>query len=170
MLGRIGGKMRGLRRQERKLERLQQRLEKAQTSGNAQKIERLQHKIARTQQKLERRVTGIPGLTMPMVSSAMQQQGIVAAPTLVVSKLPPHPPGTTPPANWNEAAYLARHSDVADAVRKGVLPSGLWHYLKSGQNEGRALSGLEILKEPSTWMWGGIAAAAIAIVYGYVKS
>jgi len=45
------------------------------------------------------------------------------------------------PAGYNEAAYLARHPDVADAVRQKAMPSGLWHYLMYGKNEGRALAG-----------------------------
>jgi len=68
---------------------------------------------------------------------------VSAAPAPII--VPRHPPGTIPPPNWNEAAYLAKHPDVAAGVRSGAVPSGLWHYLKSGQKEGRALAGLESL-------------------------
>lgn len=166
MMGRRG------RRQERKLERLQNRLQTLQTTQpeKVAQIERLQKKIARTEQKIAHR-KGLPGLTMPMVPTTLQQQGVTAEQKVVVPPpLPPFPPGSTPPANWNEAAYLARHPDVAQAVKMGAVPSGLWHFIKSGQAEGRALSGLEILKEPSTWMWGGLGVAAIGLVYAYFKN
>lgn len=57
------------------------------------------------------------------------------------------------PANFNEAKYLAKNPDVADAVRKKAMPSGAWHYVmygmpgcqsgaKTGQScETRALEG-----------------------------
>jgi len=56
------------------------------------------------------------------------------------------------PAGFNEQAYLARHADVADAVKKGAMPSGAWHYVMYGMPncqagaagkacESRALSG-----------------------------
>jgi hypothetical protein len=36
------------------------------------------------------------------------------------------------PANFNEAKYLAKNPDVAEAVRKKVMPSGAWHYVMHG--------------------------------------
>jgi len=48
--------------------------------------------------------------------------------------------GAAPPG-YDEAKYLARHGDIASAVRAKVMPSGLWHYLKYGKKEGRALAG-----------------------------
>lgn len=36
------------------------------------------------------------------------------------------------PANFNEAKYLAKNPDVADAVRKKAMPSGAWHYVMYG--------------------------------------
>lgn len=48
---------------------------------------------------------------------------------------------TAIPEGWNEEAYLAKNPDVAKAVDQGIMPSGLWHYLKYGKNENRALAG-----------------------------
>ena len=45
------------------------------------------------------------------------------------------------PEGWNEEAYLAKNPDVAKAVDKGIMPSGLWHYMTYGKNEGRTLAG-----------------------------
>lgn len=36
------------------------------------------------------------------------------------------------PPNFNEEKYLAKNPDVADAVRKGAMPSGAWHYVMYG--------------------------------------
>lgn len=41
------------------------------------------------------------------------------------------------PKDFEEAGYLARHSDVAEAVKSGFMPSGLWHYMNHGRHEGR---------------------------------
>ncbi|WP_250492645.1 glycosyltransferase domain-containing protein [Caballeronia sp. GAWG1-1] len=38
---------------------------------------------------------------------------------------------------FNEAAYLARYPDVAEAVVRGHIPSGLAHYEAHGRKEGR---------------------------------
>jgi hypothetical protein len=38
---------------------------------------------------------------------------------------------------FHEATYLRAFPDIADAVRRGLLPSGLAHYQQSGQAEGR---------------------------------
>lgn len=84
--------------------------------------------------------TAAPVSTAPVPTSVP-----VVAPAPAPLIIPRHPPGTTPPPNWNEAAYLAKHPDVAAGVKSGAIPSGLWHYLKSGQKEGRALAGLETL-------------------------
>ena len=46
-----------------------------------------------------------------------------------------------PPPGYDEAKYLAKHADVASAVKQGAMPSGLWHYLMYGKKEGRALAG-----------------------------
>lgn len=46
------------------------------------------------------------------------------------------------PANFDEQKYLAKHPDVAKAVKMQAMPSGLWHYVKYGKTEGRALAGL----------------------------
>ena len=45
------------------------------------------------------------------------------------------------PADFDEAKYIAKHPDVAKAVRQGAMPSGLWHYVMYGKKEGRGLSG-----------------------------
>ena len=85
--------------------------------------------------------------------------------------LPRYPQGTgTPPANWNEQAYLAKHADVAAGVASGVIPSGLWHYMASGQHEGRALSGWENLLEPGNLMWAGLGVATLFVAYKWYKS
>jgi len=36
------------------------------------------------------------------------------------------------PANFDEAKYLAKNPDVAEAVRKKAMPSGAWHYVMYG--------------------------------------
>jgi hypothetical protein len=43
------------------------------------------------------------------------------------------------PTNFNEAAYLAAHPDVAAAVKANQMVSGAQHYMQYGQNEGRSL-------------------------------
>jgi hypothetical protein len=48
------------------------------------------------------------------------------------------------PAGFDEGKYLAKHSDVAKAVKMKAMPSGLWHYVKYGKNEGRALAGFDL--------------------------
>jgi hypothetical protein len=40
--------------------------------------------------------------------------------------------------NFDEAAYLAANSDVAEAVRKGQIESGWVHYVTTGYFEGRS--------------------------------
>jgi len=40
------------------------------------------------------------------------------------------------PPNFNEAKYLAKNPDVADAVRKKAMPSGAWHYVMYGMGPG----------------------------------
>lgn len=47
--------------------------------------------------------------------------------------------GETSIPNFDEAEYLAAHPDVAAAVRDAMFPSGLDHYEKFGQAEGRSL-------------------------------
>jgi glycosyltransferase involved in cell wall biosynthesis len=44
---------------------------------------------------------------------------------------------TIDPATWNEAEYLRCNPDVADAVKRGVFPSGLVHYVSYGRLENR---------------------------------
>ncbi len=41
------------------------------------------------------------------------------------------------PAGFDEAWYLAQYPDVAEAVRRGDIASGLEHFLASGRREGR---------------------------------
>lgn len=36
------------------------------------------------------------------------------------------------PADFDEARYLAKHSDIAAAVKRGQFPSGAWHYVMHG--------------------------------------
>ncbi|RJR10251.1 hypothetical protein C4588_03555 [Candidatus Parcubacteria bacterium] len=40
------------------------------------------------------------------------------------------------PANFNEEKYLANNPDVAEAVRKGAMPSGAYHYVMYGMGPG----------------------------------
>src|SRR6266700_764506 len=40
-------------------------------------------------------------------------------------------------ADFHEAVYLRAFPDIAEAVRRGVLSSGLAHYRQSGRAEGR---------------------------------
>lgn len=42
--------------------------------------------------------------------------------------------------NWDEDAYLECHPDVRDAVKAGKLQSGLEHWVKFGEAEGRRLA------------------------------
>lgn len=43
-----------------------------------------------------------------------------------------------PPApDFDEAAYLARHQDVAEEVRRGAITSGFEHFVRWGRSEGR---------------------------------
>lgn len=51
--------------------------------------------------------------------------------------------------NFNEQSYLNAHPDVAEAVRKGVFPSGRKHFEEYGKKERRSLrvsSGLEEMR------------------------
>jgi len=52
------------------------------------------------------------------------------------------------PENFDEQKYLQLHPDVARAVARGVMPSGLWHYLKYGKKEGRTFSGFGMWRRP----------------------
>src|SRR5215469_6370633 len=49
------------------------------------------------------------------------------------------PSAPLPEQNFNEAAYLYLHPDVAAAVRRGEYRSGLEHWKKYGKEEGRML-------------------------------
>lgn len=42
-----------------------------------------------------------------------------------------------PPPDFNEASYLHRNKDVAEAVRSGRIASGFVHYIRYGAKEGR---------------------------------
>lgn len=42
-------------------------------------------------------------------------------------------------AIFNEAFYLSKNPDIADAVRKGIIPSGLQHFQQYGLIEGRSV-------------------------------
>src|ERR1017187_9861385 len=44
---------------------------------------------------------------------------------------------------FDEAWYLQAYPDVAEAVRDGVVPSGLTHYVKYGRDEGRLPSAFD---------------------------
>ena len=69
-------------------------------------------------------------------TSVAENQGVTGAPAT-------SPSGTTfantpLTTNFSESAYLSDNPDVADAVRRGYVTSGLQHYLSYGQGEGRA--------------------------------
>lgn len=127
----VGGRRgrRGIQRQERKLEQMQQRLAAMQQDPNkAQQVARLQeriaHKTLRLDQRRARHGLTIPGLTPTGLT--------LPAPVPAVAVV-------DAPAGWNEAAYLTKYPDVAEAVRLGRMSSGLWHYNNHGKNEGRGL-------------------------------
>lgn len=42
-----------------------------------------------------------------------------------------------PPAEWDEAAYLAANPDVVTAVLRGIFRSGFEHFVRYGRQEGR---------------------------------
>lgn len=46
-------------------------------------------------------------------------------------------PNDQPAVDFDEAWYLKRYTDVADAVRSGIIPDGLTHYLSYGRAERR---------------------------------
>ena len=68
-------------------------------------------------------------------------------PPYVPPVAPPVAPPVTPPASsmsgWDEAAYLAANPDVAGpgGILGGYYTSGLEHYLRTGQAEGRSATG-----------------------------
>ncbi len=45
---------------------------------------------------------------------------------------------------FDEAAYLARFPDVAAAIKSGIIPSALRHYVTNGYLEGRAALSFEV--------------------------
>src|SRR5438045_3634933 len=47
------------------------------------------------------------------------------------------PPATDAGSDFNEHGYLSANPDVAELVRQGKMPSGMFHYLKHGKREGR---------------------------------
>lgn len=118
-------------------------------------VQRLEKKIARLQEKLDQKKAkwGAPNATtaaatsgaagVPATLAVSTSPAAVAARAALPPVMPPYPPGTTPPANWNESAYLKKHLDVAAGVNGGRIPSGLWHYMMSGKKEGRALAGFD---------------------------
>lgn len=60
------------------------------------------------------------------------------------------------PYGFNEQWYLTENPDVAEAVRSGSMPSGMWHYKNFGMREGRAPSmqgvGLGYNQYSNPWM------------------
>lgn len=77
----------------------------------------------------------------PMAMSYMAQE---TGTRVTLDSWLPHPErasfmvGQTPPADWQERAYLTANPDVADAVRNGLFESGYEHYRMAGQREGRS--------------------------------
>lgn len=138
MFGRRRG--RGLERkienQERKLERMQQRMAQMQNDPNkAAQLQRLQDRLAKKTSRLE--------LMRQRFAPASVVSPVASAAAAIDPKL------ATPPG-WNEAAYLAKNPDVAEAVRLGRMRSGHWHYENYGKKEGRALAGLADLASNKT--------------------
>lgn len=58
---------------------------------------------------------------------------------LIFPALPKPAPVEIDIENFNEELYLQKYKDVAKAVQLGIMPSGKWHYIKYGKNEGRKL-------------------------------
>lgn len=71
----------------------------------------------------------------PVRTAAAPQPPVTSAPRRPI--VDPAPTGNRQ-CDFNEAAYLAMNPDVARAVRNRRFPSGLDHYQKHGQREGRA--------------------------------
>ena len=64
----------------------------------------------------------------------------------------------TPPAEFDEVAYLAINRDVADAVREGKVSSGWRHVLLQGHREPRAALSVDV-KEAVIEYWRDVDAA-----------
>lgn len=56
-----------------------------------------------------------------------------------------------PKDDFNEGIYLTKYPDVAASVRAGVIPSGKWHYLKYGKQEGRTSIADQVLDNSPVW-------------------
>lgn len=131
-------------------------------------------KIAHLQTRLERKRArwGTPNATTAAATSGATgvppslvvstSPAAVAATAALPPVMPPYPPGTIPPANWNENAYLSKYPDVARGVNGGTIPSGLWHYMVSGMKEGRTFSGFDFgwLNTKQLLLGVGLGAAA----------
>ncbi len=59
----------------------------------------------------------------------------------------------TGPEGFDEADYLGRHEDVAQAVTAGVVASGYRHYVQSGFREGRLARRLETAGDGRALWW-----------------
>jgi SAM-dependent methyltransferase len=64
----------------------------------------------------------------------------------------------TPPADFDEAAYLAANGDVADAVLKGQLSSGWHHVLLKGYREPRVALPSNVKADVDDY-WRGVLSA-----------
>lgn len=60
------------------------------------------------------------------------------------------------PADFDETTYLVLHSDVRAAVASGAFLSGLDHYLRIGQSEGRGLTPSADVEPPTVSNLAGI--------------
>lgn len=172
--GRGGRGGRGIQHLEKKIARLQAAQALGQGGPKAgAKIQRLQerlaHKRARWGQPNATTAAATSGAAgVPPTLAVSTTPAAVAATAALPPVMPPYPSGTIPPANWNEAAYLSKHPDVARGVNGGTIPSGLWHYMVSGKKEGRELAGLGGFDFSTKSLLLGVGLGAVAF-YGWKR-
>ncbi|QBE64810.1 glycosyltransferase family 4 protein [Pseudoduganella lutea] len=57
------------------------------------------------------------------------------------------------PPNWDDAAYLARYADVAEAVKNGGFANGYAHFIANGLWEGREAATRSQVTKREPWPW-----------------
>lgn len=148
-----------IQRQEKRLSRLQNRLTKIQADpSKARQVARLQKRIDRRSGHLERMKTRQQGVLTSAPIKVETPSGNTA-PAVVVSSSDSTVVASAFPSGWDEAKYLAKNPDVAQAVKAGVIPSGHWHYTNHGKVEGRSLGDWSALTS-NKMLWLGLVAAA----------
>ena len=73
---------------------------------------------------------------------ALSSDGLVDVQTFEALTTEDLPPNLPIPSNFSEADYLEANPDVAEAVKKGDVPSGYAHYITQGKREGRSRTSL----------------------------